>query len=213
MKTERPKQSVKKPVVVAVEGLDYFYFLLGQIESTKFDDVQLWIFDQGQTFSGQVSLIMNDRRFKEGGVRALGFIRDAESNRAASDDSIRNALHDLGLPVPTEPKTIAVGALKTGYLLMPNGENSGCLEHACLKASLFPNRLVCAEAFLDCVSKTYTKPTNENRQAKVKVHALIASDEGNPAMTLGRSASANLWDFSHPSLKVMLEFIEMMAKT
>jgi hypothetical protein len=60
------------------------------------------------------------------------------------------------------------------------------------------------------VSRQDGKQTNDNHRAKVLVHALIAGHVENPAMSLGQSALAGMWNFDHPSLKIMLDFIRMM---
>jgi hypothetical protein len=57
---------------------------------------------------------------------------------------------------------------------------------------------------------THANPMNPNHIAKLKVHAHIAGCGSNPAMTLGQSGSTGLWDFQHPSLRVMIDFIELM---
>ena len=71
----------------------------------------------------------------------------------------------------------------------------------------------CVESFYNCVSEFHEVPFNENKRAKVKVHALIASHI-KPEMTLSESTlpGVDLWDFNHASLKVMIDFIEMVKK-
>jgi hypothetical protein len=103
-----------------------------------------------------------------------------------------------------------MGAVNTSYLIMPHGKPSGCLEHALLEAPRYTGRIPCAEEYYRCVSLGQGD-IDPNHEAKIKVHAYIAAHAPNPGMTLGQSAMASLWDFTQPSLKVMLEFIEMMA--
>ena len=99
-----------------------------------------------------------------------------------------------------------------GYLLIPHDKPSGCLEDACLEAStLAQEHVSCADKFLECILQ-HIPPLNPNWRAKVRLHALIAGSGKNPAMTLGQSAKAGLWDFTHESLKIMLDFLQMMCE-
>jgi hypothetical protein len=67
----------------------------------------------------------------------------------------------------------------------------------------------CAEKYLECIGAT---ERNENWKAKVKVHSLIAASR-NPAWTLSESAKGGLWDFAHPSLVVMKDFMRLLCET
>jgi hypothetical protein len=67
--------------------------------------------------------------------------------------------------------------------------------------------LHCAEEYVRCVG---VGVRNENWQAKVKVHALIAASK-NPAWTLSESVVGGLWDFTHPSLRIMKDFMRLLC--
>lgn len=104
---------------------------------------------------------------------------------------------------------VTATAPSVGFLIMPHDGDSGCLEHAMLRAGRSGPRLECAEKYLQCVGES---GRNENWKAKLKVHTLIAAGK-NPAWTLGESVKAGLWDFTHPSLRVMTDFMRLLGGT
>ncbi|MCY2996073.1 MAG: hypothetical protein NTY19_50730 [Planctomycetota bacterium] len=207
------KMTINCPVVVAVEGRDYFYMLLSQLcDAPEFQEVQLWDWaDSKYSLSAGLEVLVKMPAFQRKQVRALGIIRDAEQDRTATETSLRESLRANGLGIPATQMEATRDNPHVGYLIVPHDKPSGCLENACLDAStLVSGHVACAEDFLQSVSPYHEPPLNANYQAKLKVHALIAGSGKNPAMTLGESALAGLWDFKRESIKVMLDFIRLM---
>jgi hypothetical protein len=198
-------------VNVAVEGQDYFHVILEQIKNDpELQEIQLWDFTGDDTGSlpRWLRLFKTLEGFSEK-VRAIGIIRDAEDDAVAMTQSVATALRNNGFDAPSAPLRISSSKPAVGFLLLPHGRNSGCLEHAILEAAGAQLPLRCAEEFLECVDDGQR---NENWRAKVKVHALIAATK-NPACTLGQSAKAALWDFHHPSLSVIKGFLKGLCET
>jgi hypothetical protein len=212
MARQKKQISSQYPVVIAIEGLDYLHVILSQIrERREYDGVLLWDFKEAY-FEDDFALLIKERHFEEI-VRGLGIIRDAEESRHNQESSIRNVLLKHKLAVPNRPFEIADGRPSTSYLIMPHDSESGCLEHACLQACALPDeQIACATSYFDCLRVHRGRTITPNLQAKTMVHALIASHHSSPAMTLGQSAAAGIWNFEHPSLKIMLDFIQQMRK-
>jgi len=214
MTVEMPsrKKSIEKPVAIAVEGKDYFYTLLNQIrDASDLQDVQLWDFmgpDNGEL--GRWLSIFKTLEGFEDRVRAIGVIRDAEDNAAAMADSIKSAFGNSGFTIPDAPMVVTSEQPAVGFLLIPHGADSGCLEHAILQAASPDLPLQCVEQYLDCVENGSRNP-NPNWRAKMKVHALIAAGK-KPARTLGESVRAGLWDMKHAAVRVMMDFIRKLSR-
>jgi hypothetical protein len=137
-------------------------------------------------------------------VRAVGFIRDAEDSAAQREAELQAAFEGNGLAVPPHAFALAEGPPVTGYLVIPHGRSAGCLENAMLDAVRPDVRLDCVRDYLSCVDRP---GRNDNWRAKVQVHALIAAGDS-PPMTLGESVQkGQLWDFAHPSLGVVTDFM------
>jgi hypothetical protein len=203
------KSRIVKPVAVAVEGLDYYYTLLGQLkDDPQFQDVQLWDFkgaDSGNLGRWLKLFISLDGYGDK--IRAIGVIQDAEDDAERTFRSIAEALTNVGLAPPTRPMEVTTSSPTIGILVMPHDSPSGCLEHAMIDARRPDMPLHCAEQYLHCVQ---VGARNENWQAKLKVHALIAAGQ-NPAWTLSQSVAGGLWDFTRPSLRIMRDFMRLLC--
>ncbi|MCR4414298.1 MAG: hypothetical protein NUV77_17915 [Thermoguttaceae bacterium] len=201
---------IVRPVAVAVEGRDYLYTLLRQIkEDPDLQDVQLWDFKaSGSGNLGRwLELFATLHGYRET-IRAIGVIQDAEDDAQNAFRSAVQALTYVGLAAPARPMEITTSRPATGILLIPHNRPSGCLEHAVIEARQPQLPLRCAEQYLDCVGAS---TRNENWKAKVKVHSLIAASD-NPAWTLSESMAGGMWDFTHPSLRVMKDFVRLLAQ-
>ena len=92
-------RSIEKPVAVVVEGLDYFHLILSQIQGrTEFESVELWDFCPVGSLRHWLEDFRTLRNFHT--LRALGVIRDAETDAAAMIASVRARLTSNGFPTP-----------------------------------------------------------------------------------------------------------------
>lgn len=204
------KSRIVTPVAVAVEGKDYLYTLLGQVkDDPKLQDVQLWDFQGDETggLERWLRLFTTLDGFREK-IRAIGIIRDAESDAESTIRRTAGALTNIGLTAPEEPMRLTASKPSVGFLVMPHGSKAGCLEHAMLQAAHADLPTACAEEYLECVDRG---ERNENWRAKVKVHALIAAG-WNPAWALSESVAGGLWDFTRPSLGIMKDFMRLLCQ-
>ncbi len=208
--TEERKESIEKPVAIAVEGKDYRYMLKSLLDdASDIQDVQLWNFMKLDKLSRWLSMFKTLEGFEDR-VRAIGVIRDAESNAAGMADSIQSAFGNNGFAIPDGPMVVTSEKPAVGFLLIPHGADSGCLENAILQAASPDLPMQCVEQYLDCVENGSRNP-NPNWRAKLKVHALIAAGK-KPARTLSESVRAGLWDMEHAALRVMTDFIRKLSR-
>ena len=196
-----------KPIAIAVEGADWFYLLLNQIKNkSEFEHIQLFDFAGISQLGSFLSLLRRDRKFEQ--LKALGIMRDAELDREAAVTSLQTTLRHAGFAAPDAPNQISTTPVPAvAYLVIPHDEPSGCLENAILKAHIDEEISNCVTAFLHCVDPTSQRTANE--QAKMKVRAIIAASKV-PGMTLGESANVGLWNWNHPSLRIMVDFIRLV---
>ncbi len=193
---------IKRPIALIVEGNDYFRTILSQIDGPEeFEQVQLWNYSEQGNLERFIALLKTLRGFEN--VRAVGVICDCEESRELASNTVRRGFTNNQLLPPDAPGVGHDGTRALGYLLMPHDKESGCLENALLSAATPQLKIDCARQFLTCVNDP---ERNDNWRAKVEVHSLIAA-ANNPAWTIGESARAGLWDSSHESLQVMLNFI------
>lgn len=214
--TEEDGIIIEKEVVIAVEGSNFKQFL--EPRKSGLGNVQILDFKRGGLeLKSWLGSFRGIRGFDK--IKAFGIICDAEISALSMQQSIESLLRVNGFATPERPKGIAQGDPNVSYLIVPDGESSGCLEHAMLKASSPELPQKCAEDFLGCVEAYYEQNdiqmrkeefALENWRAKVKVNSLIASSK-KPEMSMGVSVHRDMWDWTQPSLKVMLDFIEDLA--
>jgi hypothetical protein len=197
---------IEKPIAVAVEGADFLYLLLSQIQDVQeFRNIQLFDFGSVDSLQGWLRVFKSSPEFSR--LHTLAIIRDAEDNADQAVSAIQQALRSNLLPVPSACLELASGTPNIGFLVVPHGSANGCIENSLLLACQSQANLPCVEQFLECVDNP---ARNDNWRAKVKVHALIAASE-NPTSTLGESARAGLWNFSAPSLQVIVDFFRSLV--
>ncbi len=202
-------QEIKQPIIIAVEGADYFHFLMSQLDGPpEFENVQLLDFGGVSGLSSWLTVFKSLDQSRVT-VEKLGVIRDAEADATGAAEHVKSCLRSSGYPVPSGPDEIAtaVNMPSTSFLIVPVDQQSGCLEDACLNALVDEEMVPCAETFLACVDRSNK---NDAWRSKVKAHALISGSD-KPALTLGQSARAGLWDFNAPSLKAIIDFVRKLC--
>jgi hypothetical protein len=124
MRSRNKPLSPERPIVIVVEGLDYLYFLLGQIrDREEFREVMLWDYAEGMTLRDALGLLCDQNHFRD--MRAVGVITDAEESRSAAEQRVKSALESNDLPTPPQQLTAAAGQPFTGFLVMPHDQLSG----------------------------------------------------------------------------------------
>jgi hypothetical protein len=109
-------------------------------------------------------------------LRGLLVVADADENPAGRFQEVRGALAAMGcdLNEPFAPQRFDSKNLTIGVFLMPGRGRTGTLEHLLLDAVFEANRELerCVNSFRECLREPVGWP--ENKQAKMRLHALIA---------------------------------------
>jgi len=200
------KRNNNRPVAIAVEGVDFLHFVRNRImENPEYQHVWLHDFkDKGFTLSRWLKGFSAQDGFEQ--LDALGIIRDKEEDGIAMAESVRQSIADVGCVVPKDSGEIQHGSPSIAYLLVPTDEPSGCLEHAMLDAVQDADALICAQEFLSCIDRELP---SSNWKAKALVRSIMAVSD-DPDRKLGETALKGLWDWDHPSLKSILQFIKKL---
>lgn len=223
------KQEFKHPIAVLVEGLDTLHFIRNRIKKdVRFQNISLHDFIQASpselSASGQnaplnrfIRAFMN---VDHAAVKAFAIIRDAEADSTAMWQSVTDAFKQNNITLPAAQNSIAMcgmSGLLVGGLLLPFGKTSGCLEHAMLDAKTAnDSKDVCIQSFYSCLTNSQNNSDSlSNYEAKLKVHATILGHSQRTdevSRTLGQTANAGFWDWTQPSLKIILDFLESLEK-
>ncbi len=158
-----------RPCVLLVEGPDDRAFAARQIE--VFDTRDRWhvhhMEGNSTDWTGILGVILNSDPFQDSGF-AIGIVLDSDLNPAAAADKAKGHFRDAGLPVPTDHAAIARGQIRTGFFLMPNGEDNGALEELLLEG-VEGSRRALAESYIENVSETFVPP-KKPRKAVVQAY-------------------------------------------
>ena len=133
--------SIKKPVIVVVEGLDDQWVLEYFCEKWGFDQIQ-FIPVKGKLQKSNVDSIILQPNFKNI-VKSFGLIRDADDDYENAKKSIQGIFSSLKLEQ------------NTGFFIFPNNEKKGLLETLFIQACAIQDneRYECINNFIECLSK------------------------------------------------------------
>lgn len=121
-------------------------------------------------------------------VSWLGIVRDADSDAHAAFQSVRSALTQSSLPVPSGPWQRAGTQPEVVAIILPDGQATGDLEELVWQAVASEPAGPCVTAFMDCLEAAGIVPSP---RTKARVHAFLSSRTP-PDMRLGDAALRGL---------------------
>ena len=143
-------------------------------------------------------------------VKALAVVADANSDRNATEQRIRGALSDAGLPSPRRPlEVFAPGSMRVCYLVVPHEAESGMIENVCLDSVQADPAIDCVDQYFECIEQTNVRGPREVWRAKARLHAFLASRE-RPDLRLGEAADAGIWDFGADAFSPLKELLKLL---
>ena len=140
-------------------------------------------------------------------VQSLAIMGDANSDRSAREQGVRDALRDAGLPVPGTSLQSAqgpAGDMKVAYLIVPHGQEKGMIEDVCLDSVKNDLALECVDYYFECIGQT--RLLGPKQISKARLHAFLAS-RTEPDLRLGEAAEKGIWQFdtdAFGSLKTLI---------
>lgn len=142
-------------------------------------------------------------------VRAVAVILDAETDAAATFQSVRDALGAADLPVPGTPGEIAQGLLKVGVFLLPDNRSPGKIETLCLESVREDPAWSCLDVFFSCVRERGGElPVNLD---KARAQAFLAT-RANPALPVGLAAEEGYWRLENAAFQSLAMFLRKVAE-
>ena len=201
---------INKPNLLFVEGQDECHFFKYLHEHLKLSEIQVINCEGISNFKTKIPLIVQSDGFKD--VKAVGFIRDANSNAEDAFKSLIKIIEETSkirsLPVPKNPSEIKSGkGLKLGVFIMPNNSDSGMLESLCLETIKNEPTYICVDKFINCFTLLFTEEEKKKfREHKSRVQSYLATRI--PIVkSLGDGAQKKYWDFDHDGFAEINKFI------
>ena len=129
------KIRIESNKLLIIEGKDEEFFFKALLKHENIDNFQIIGAGGKDRFPQQLRIVVNLQNFSEV-VDTLGFVRDAEQNKANSAfSSICDQLRRNNLPVPTSiNEVIEEEGRRIGIFIMPNNSDEGMLEDLCIES-------------------------------------------------------------------------------
>jgi tRNA 2-selenouridine synthase SelU len=202
---------IKSNKILAVEGKDECSFFEAILKYEEINNIQIIDIGGKDKFKVEFPNLVNLEGFSE--VRALGFIRDAESQKAESAfSSICGILKKNGLPVPKNINTIiSEEGRKIGIFIMPNNIDAGMLEDLCIESIKTNQVFECVEQYIECCSSHLSEKGKAFNRSKAKIQTYLASQK--PIVSsLGVAAQNGYWNFKEDCFSEIKQFLHNLFK-
>lgn len=158
-------------------------------------------------FEARIRAILQDAARRGVALRAVGVIRDADTNASAAWDSVHGALTRAGLQAPRTHGDFSDGHPRVGIFIVPDGRAHGALETLCKEAVSETPGGRCVERYLTCLEDAHAL-VSRNRD-KSFVHGWLASRR-DPVARVGEAAQQGEWNFDHPAFAPLIRFVERL---
>ena len=160
-------------------------------------------------FQARIRAVLQDAAKRRVALRAVGVIRDADTDARAAWDSVHGALTSAGLQAPTAHGDFSDGHPGAGIFIIPDGEAQGALETLCVRSVAETSGGECVERYLACLQEEGALVSR--KRDKSFAHAWLAS-RGNPVARVGEAALQGEWDFDHPAFAPLVRFVERLMQ-
>ncbi len=142
-------------------------------------------------------------------VTSIGIVRDAEDSADGACASVKGALEQAGLPVPSCADARRDGHPSVSLLILPDGRSPRMLESVLSDIVRSTPVGACIEKFLRCADESVAE-SKVKRSPKAFVHAFLAT-KPHPHVSVGVAAKKGYWDLGHPALKGVRSFLSDLA--
>ncbi len=199
--------AITQRCLFVVEGPDEKRFLEALCRALEVDGVQFESAGGKDAIRRFVSTLALTPGFER--VTSFGIVRDAEESASGAFQSASSALQAATLVAPTEHGVFVEGAPRTGIFVLPDGESAGMLETLLIRSVRESAAWPCVEEFFGCLEEKQISPKQPDKAA---VLAYLAAQEERTVSHIGVSAQRGMWDFSHSSMRPLVEFIRSASQ-
>lgn len=192
-----------------VEGRDEVNFFNALLKNMGIASIE--VVNVGGKFDFKKKLRIQAARPDFKSLTSIGIVRDADDNAQNTFISIRDALTEVNLPVPTMPLVSTQTVPRVTVMIMPP-ENVGTnrmLEDLCFAAVANDPAVACVDDYLACL-QTQGIELSQHIIAKAKIHAFLAS-RTEPDKRLGEAALAGYFPWQSPIFDPVKTFLAQVA--
>lgn len=198
--------SIQDPIQLLVEGKDALHWFEGIARHLSIEGIQIQNYGGVDELRGFLKAFTKMPNFSR--VTSLGIVRDAEKSASGALASVKGALAQADLPVPSCEAETSSALLSVSLLILPDGNSPGMLESVLSDTVRSTPVGACIEEFLNCAESV--AGSKIQRFPKAFVHAFLAT-RPEPHVSVGIAARKGYWNLEHPALEGVRTFMLGLA--
>ena len=209
------ENTIRLPKLLIVEGNHERDFFEAWLQILGMVDIQIMPIGGKTRLRDNLSSLVKQRPFLDGFVSSIVIVRDADDSPAGAFASVRDAIQDIGLPIPSRCLEMTQGnSPSVGIAVVPAADQNGALEELLIETVADDPTLTLAISFIDNAvailqASHYRDHPAPHRFGKAKVHAYLATFV-EPDKDLGKAALAGVWQYTHNALSPLLGILRNM---
>lgn len=195
--------------LLLVEGRDEFHLFKQLIKTCFSGRPGIQVMDiGGKTTLGRNLRTVYTAVLSRPSLRAIGIVRDADTNATASFQSVRDSIQQAGYTSPPAHAQFSDASPSIGIFIAPDGSRPGAIETICRSSVQGDRAAKCADAYIDCLNAH--NALKSNILDKTFTHAYLAASR-DPVARVGEGALQGVWDFQSPAFADLRKFIDDLA--
>ena len=199
----RRQAGISKERQLLVEGNDQRNFFEAFVAHLGISDrVQIHNFGGVGDFRDFLSAFVRMPDFDS--VRSIGIVRDAEVSEPAAFQSIRSALTNANLTVPTRIGTPSDDVPAVTVLVLPGGGEPGMLETILCHTLVGQEVNRCIDEFFECAENLPDISISNPHKARAYAYLATKPDSHH---SVGVAAKAGVWNLDHPVFDNVRRFL------
>ena len=143
-------------------------------------------------------------------VTSIGIVRDAEQSAEGAFASVKNALKEASLPIPSRVRQRCGRQPAVSVMILPGNADAGMLETLLWETIQSDDTHTCINSFFECVEDVLGEPVRSPDKARVT--AFLAT-RPNPHLSIGSAANRGYLDFDHAALEPVRSFLQDVTES
>ncbi len=189
------------------EGKDEVRFFNALLAHLGISDIQVTDYGGKTRLKDYLEALAQTPGF--GGLASLAITRDSDTDAAATFASVRDALANVALPVPSSHGQLAGTNPKVGVWILPDGNSPGMLEDLCMASVQTDLAVSCVDEYFQCVQNRAARQPNHAAKAKARLHVWLAS-QIEPDKRLGEAAEKGYWPWNATVFQPLIQFLQAL---
>jgi hypothetical protein len=200
---------IRSDRLLVVEGRDEYLFFEALLKHIGISNIQIIPIGGKANLRNNLLLLKISPGFQN--VKAIGLVRDCDSQRASAFQSVADTLKMAKLPIPRQAMIFAEGNPRIAVMPMPPEPvgTDHMLEDLCIAAVADDPAYLCVKQYFECLAGQGIQHSSTT-VAKAWLHVFLAS-KPKPDLRLGEAAQNSHWPWNNPVFNSVKDFMRQLA--